>query len=206
MTTATTYAPESAAKLRPIKCRACGGLFSRVRPMQVACSLPCSIRVAQDRRAKQERRDAIEDRKETRAKLRAMEPLAKFLARARDAVHGYVRLRDFGLPCFDCGQPMQPNKYGGSVDAGHVFSVGSAPEKRFLLTNIFAEAKNCNRAGGATQAAKEAGARARLGPDRWAVVSGPYQHPKWTREYLERLARVMNKKARRQAARIEART
>lgn len=192
-------------KTRPIKCRACGHLFTRLRPLQVACSLDCAQVVARQQREKAERLAMIEERKADRAKLRAMEPLGKLKRRAQDAANRYVKLRDHGLPCFDCGKPMSPDRYGGAVDAGHVRGIGQCPSLRFDLRNIMAERKECNAAGGATDDAKKAGALARLGPERYAAIDGPQPARKWTREWLQRYARIMNKKARRQAARLEVR-
>ena len=179
MTTAITYAPESAAKLRPIKCRACGGLFARGRPMQVACSLPCSIRVAQDRRAQQERRDATEARRARAKALLAIKPRAKLIAEAQAAVNRYVRLRDAALPCISCQR-----HHAGKWNAGHYRSTAAAPELRFDLDNLHKQCEPCNTHLSGNLIRYRVGLLDRIGADRLAAIEGPHEPRKWTREEL----------------------
>ena len=155
------------------------------------CSLECAVKRAEDALEKKKRRDAIAekraqvaDRQETRARLRAMRKLSAFEADTQAACNRYVRLRDAGKGCIDCGKPFEPNKPGGSMDAGHFRSVGSAPEMRYDLDNIFGQWKNCNRPGGTTQEAFRAGVLARIGPERLAAVEGPRGPRKWSRDEL----------------------
>lgn len=159
-------------RLRPIKCRACGGLFSRVRPMQVACSLPCSIRVAQERRAKQERKDHA-------ARKLAAKPRSRLLAEAQAAVNRYVRLRDAGKPCISCGR-----HHAGQWHAGHFRSVGSAPELRFDLRNLHAQCAPCNVHLSGNLILYRAGLLDRIGHDAVAALEGPHEPRKWTRDEL----------------------
>ncbi len=74
---------------------------------------------------------------------------------ARDIAAGYG--------CIDCGKPFEPQKPGGSVDAGHYLSRGSAPHLAFDERNVHAQRKNCNRPGGATAAEYRAGLVERIG-------------------------------------------
>lgn len=192
MTTATTYAPESAAKLRPIKCRACGGLFSRVRPMQVACSLPCSIRVAQDRRAKQERKDHA-------ARKLAAKPRSRLLAEAQAEFNRYIRLRDTGRPCISCGRDAH---WGGQWHASHLRSVGAASALRFHLWNVWRACSICNHHLSGNVAEYERRLRTFIGDARVDWLRAQNKPAEFSREYLERLRRVFRKKANR----LEART
>jgi len=131
--------------------------------MQVACSLACSVLVADAVRLKAERRAAVQERAKDRAKREDMKTLPKLRAEAQTAFNKYIRLRDTGLPCFDCGRPMEPNKLGGTVDCGHFLGRGAYPNLALEPDNAFAERKDCNMAGGATQEAKRIGAIARIG-------------------------------------------
>jgi len=166
-------------RLRPIKCRACGGLFARVRPMQVACSLPCSIRVAQALRAKQERRDATEARRARAKALLAIKPRAKLIAEAQAAVNRYVRLRDAALPCISCQR-----HHGGKWNAGHYRSTAAAPELRFELDNVHKQCEPCNTHLSGNLIAYRAGLLERIGPERLAAIEGPHPPRKWSREEL----------------------
>jgi hypothetical protein len=94
-----------------------------------------------------------------------MKPLSYWNGKAQEAFNAYVRYRDItaGHGCIDCGQPFQPDTIGGSVDAGHYLSRGSAQHLRFDERNVFAQRKNCNRPGGATRSEMRAGVVARIG-------------------------------------------
>ena len=67
--------------------------------------------------------------------------------------------------CIDCDKPFEPQKPGGSVDAGHYLSRGSHPNLAFSEQNCFAQRKNCNRPGGTTATAFRLGVIDRIGLD-----------------------------------------
>jgi hypothetical protein len=147
-------------------------MFTRRSGLHIVCSYDCTVALTAQKAAKAERaaervakRAAALDRKETRAKLDAMKSRPKWLLETQAAFNAWVRARDLnaGYGCIDCGKPFEPNKPGGSVDAGHYLSRGSAPHLRFDERNVFAQRKNCNRPGGATREAFRAGVVARIG-------------------------------------------
>ena len=141
------------------RCRACREDFYPIRAMQIACSPRCAIQLAEKKRAK----DAADSEKAERQQIKARKEKAKrpsdLKAEARTAFHAYIRARDIaaGYGCIDCGKPFEPQKPGGSVDAGHYLSRGSAPHLAFDERNVHAQRKNCNRPGGATAAEYRAG-------------------------------------------------
>ena len=81
-------------------------------------------------------------------------------------------------------KPIEPQKPGGSMDAGHFRSRGSAPQLRFTEDNCFGQRKNCNRPGGTTYAAFRAGVVERIGEERTAAVEAANFTHKWTHEEL----------------------
>lgn len=147
------------------KCKGCGEPYLKTSIRHVACSPACAIAVGAARKAKELAAAVSADRKATKAKLDAMRPLSHWVEQAQTAFNKYVRLRDItaGHGCIDCGKPFEPEKPGGSVDAGHYLSRGSAPHLKFDERNVFAQRKNCNRPGGATRADFRAGVIARIG-------------------------------------------
>jgi hypothetical protein len=149
------------------KCKACGEPFLTLKPLATACSPECAQELVAVAKAKSTAAAASADRKATREKLDAMRPLSHWVKQAQTAFNNYVRLRDItaGHGCIDCGKPFEPEKPGGSVDAGHYLSRGSAPHLKFDERNVFAQRKNCNRPGGATRADFRAGVLARIGLD-----------------------------------------
>ncbi len=148
------------------RCRYCRHPYDRKRMSQSCCeSVECAIKAGQDRRAK----EAAKQAKAERAAIKARKEKAKrpqdLKAEARTEFHAYIRARDIaaGYGCIDCGKPFEPQKPGGSVDAGHYLSRGSAPHLAFDERNVHAQRKNCNRPGGATAAEYRAGLVERIG-------------------------------------------
>jgi hypothetical protein len=129
------------------KCKVCGAEFTPSKPMQKVCSLACALSIASLAKAKRERVALAADRRATREKLDGMKTKGKLVAEAQAEFNRYIRLRDAGLPCICCGLPMGEGVHGGSVDAGHYRSRGSAPHLRFDERNVHAQRKQCNRYG-----------------------------------------------------------
>lgn len=158
--------PSAKAKIIKVKrCKApgCDNDFMPQRPRQRACCPTCALSIVAAANAKKVLAAAKLDRKETKAKLEKVKSTSTLKAEARTAFHAYIRARDVlaGLPCICCGKPFEPQRPGGSVDAGHYLSRGSHPNLAFSETNTNAQRKNCNRPGGTTAAAFRLGMIAR---------------------------------------------
>lgn len=154
-----------AINIKPAKakrCRYCKQQFIPARPMQSVCDWQCGhalvLKRKADVRSKAEKED-IKKRKEAAKRPKTLK------AEAQAAFNAYIRARDIlaGHGCIDCGKPFEPQKPGGSIDAGHYLSRGSAPHLKFDERNVHAQRKNCNRPGGATAADYRAGLIARIG-------------------------------------------
>jgi len=181
-------APTPSRLLKPIKprkCanRSCRATFTPTRPLQAACRPSCAIALAEIKR-KRERKEAQRvERAEIRARKEKVKRRADWVSETQAAVNAYVRLRDIkaGHGCIDCGKPFEPQKPGGSVDAGHYISRGAAPHLRFdAERNIFAQRKNCNRPGGATREAFRAGVIARIGLQAVEALEADQEPRKWS--------------------------
>lgn len=166
--------------IHPKACRQCGREFMPQRSMQAVCGQLCAMRkVRADKTA-----EKAEERAMTRKRREAIKTIADRIAEAQTAFNAYIRARDAGKPCICCGKPIEPQKPGGSMDAGHFRSRGSAPQLRFTEDNCFGQRKNCNRPGGTTYAAFRAGVVARIGEERTAAVEAANFSHKWTHEEL----------------------
>lgn len=167
---------------KPKTC-ACGRDFVPWSTTQVVCSGRCAQRkVAADKAAKKAAEKAMD-----KARREANKGLRELLAEAQEAFNEFVRLRDRGQNCIDCNKPFEPQKPGGSVDAGHYLARSIAPNLRFCEDNCFAQRKNCNRPGGATRSAFRSGVLDRIGEARLLAVEAdrdPQGEHKWTREEL----------------------
>jgi hypothetical protein len=174
--------------------------------MQSVCSPACGLALAAKQRAQKEARSQRDERKslaERRAKLKTRR---EWIAEAQAVVNKVARLRDIlaGHGCISCG--ARPNaRFGGAMDAGHFRSVGSAPHMRFYLPNIHLQCKRCNRDLGSNTVEYRKGLVERITIKRVEEIESMQWTPKWSIEYLQRLKKVMSKKARRLEKRIAER-
>lgn len=148
------------------RCPHCRQTYERKRMGQKSCeAVECAISAGQARKAKEEAKKAKADRQTTKVRKEAAKPTTRLKSEAQAAFNAWIRYRDLsaGHPCICCGKPFEPQKPGGSVDAGHYLSRGSAPHLKFDERNVFAQRKNCNRPGGATAADFRLGVIGRIG-------------------------------------------
>lgn len=156
----------------------CGREFLPARPMQQVCGPVCAGRMVRARAAQKK----AAERSSTRAQREGMKSLRQLLAEAQEAFNAYIRERDAGRRCIDCDQPFEPNKPGGSMDAGHFRARSVAPQLRFHEDNVFGQRKNCNRPGGTTYARFRAGVEGRIGLTRLLAVEADNTTHKWTKD------------------------
>lgn len=163
----TSDQPRKAPKVKARKCanRKCRAEFVPCRPMQTACSPNCAVEIAAKKRELVDYEEKKAERKELKAKKEQVKRPKTLKAEAQAAFNAFIRYRDLsaGHNCICCGKPFEPQKPGGSVDAGHYLSRGGAPHLAFNENNCFAQRKNCNRPGGTTAAAFRLGVKARIG-------------------------------------------
>lgn len=125
------------------RCKVCKATFTKRSAWQSLCgSIDCAVSIANKLKAKRERLD----RAETRQKLADMATKPELTALAQKAFNAYVRMRDYGLKCISCNNPIawDGEKTGGVVDCGHYLSVGARVNLRFTEDNAAAQCKKCN--------------------------------------------------------------
>jgi hypothetical protein len=151
--------PTLAAKPRMRKCAICRTPFAARSMTHKACSESCAAAVAKQVREKAER-------KELREKKLAIKPRKWWLAKAKTALHAYIRARDEGKTCISCETILiKLGRVGGDYDAGHFRSVGSAKHLEFAENNIHGQCKHCNDYLGGNPAGYERGLLERFGPE-----------------------------------------
>ena len=177
---------------KPAKCPHCrerlAKLGDKIHPDCVDPWLSANrekLRAKADQRVK---RMAQEARKQERVRDRAAREAGKsirtLIAEAQTAFNAFIRARDAGQPCICCGKPFEPQRPGGSMDAGHYMSRGSSCQLRFDEANVHGQRKNCNRPGGTTRAAFRAGMIARVGLAEVERLERDDGVHKWTRDEL----------------------
>jgi hypothetical protein len=175
---------------RSKQCEMCFKPFIVQRMSQRVCSPLCAARWVKAAKAK--------GRRELRARKEKLKGRREWLAEAQQAVNKYVRLRDMakGYGCISCGA-RPGEKFGGTMDAGHWRSVGSAPHLRYYLPQIALQCVRCNRYLSGHAVAFRRGLVDRLGLERVEAIEAMQGTAKWSIEYLKRLKALMAKKARR---------
>lgn len=135
--------PSKGPKLK--KCSICRAPFQPRSMTHKACGPDCSQTLMErDKRIKQSKAQR-QERAQDKAKLEAMKPAKWWKAKAKTAMHLYVRTRDAGKPCASCDTILlQLGRPGGDYDAGHFRSVGSAKHLEFDERNVFGQCKHCN--------------------------------------------------------------
>lgn len=188
--------------LRPKRCKVCPETFKPANSMQLVCSPTCGLSYAQALRVKKTKKQEQEERRADRAKLEALKPLSYWEKKAEAAVNWYVRERDAKDGCISCHLPAS---WDGQWHASHYRSVGAASAVRFNLWNINKACSVCNNWKSGNLAEYEPRIRIKWGNERIDWLKTQNQVVRYSREYLERLARVFNKKARRQERRNSTR-
>lgn len=174
------------------KCKHCGTEYTKTKPLQVVCSLPCAIERA---RAKRLQTEAKKQRKENRKRRESLKTTGDYIREAQIAVNRYIRARDWGKPCISCGA-MATLRYGGTVDAGHYRSTGAATHLRFNLLNIHGQCVKCNRNLSGNSVEMRKGLVQRIGAERVEELENDNRTRRYNIEDLKRLKKLMNKRAR----------
>lgn len=168
----------AAPKARRCDWEKCGKEFTPARPMQNVCSPRCAT-ARQNAIVAQREAEAAEL---TRAERERLKTRGELQAEAQGAFNAYIRYRDRNTTCVDCGKPFEPQKPGGSMDAGHYLARSVAPHLRFNEDNVAGQRKNCNRPGGTTRSAFRAGLVERIGEDRVRALETDHSVRKFTQD------------------------
>jgi hypothetical protein len=146
-----------------------------------------------------------EQRKSDKVRKEKLKTAGEYVKEAQAAVNRYIRARDYGKPCISCGST--PNNdgliRGQRVDAGHFRSRGSASNLRFNLLNIHKQCTKCNRFLSGNVVEYRINLIDKIGLDRVEKLECDNTPRKFSIEYLKRVKRIFNKRARFYERRIE---
>lgn len=134
-------------------------------------------------------------RAETKERKQKLKTLSDYNKEAQAAVNAYIRARDFGKPCISCGA-MPEQKRGGTMDAGHYRSRGAASHLRFNVLNIAGQCVRCNRYNSGNAVDFRIGLIERIGVDLVEKLESDNEPRKFDVDYLKRVKRIFNKRAR----------
>jgi hypothetical protein len=182
---------------KPRKCKVCPSMFTPSRMGQKVCGALCALTFARSERAKDEKREAIRDRKETKAKLDAIRTKPQLVAIAQRAFNSFVRARDAGKTCISCPTQLPDTGVGGAFDCGHYRSVGSAVHMRFVEDNAHGQCKHCNRHLAGNHVAYRAGLIERIGTRGVELLESDQTLRKYSKEGLIEIARHYREQERK---------
>lgn len=170
-------APERKQRMRKCSVASCRTPFAPRNMMHKCCSAPCAADFAIAERVRKERSERQEG-------LRKLKRRADHIADAQVAFNAYIRARDAARPCICCGRTSITESRGGTWDAGHYRSRGSAPHLRFDERNVHAQLKNCNRYGAGRAVDYRIGLIARIGQAAVEALEADQAPVKWTVDEL----------------------
>jgi predicted RNA-binding Zn-ribbon protein involved in translation (DUF1610 family) len=178
---ATRIKPDSARlTIKQRKCAICKKPFTPFSGLVRWCSPDCGAELALRKLEQKAKSARKQERADDRRRKEALMNLSDWLAAFQIVFNKYIRTRDADKTCIDCGKPFEPQKLGGSMDAGHYLSRGSAPHLRFDERNVHGQRKNCNRPGGATREAFRAGMEKRIGREALEALESDQESREWT--------------------------
>lgn len=141
---------------------------------------------------------AKEERKEIKKAKEGLKTAGEYIKEAQAAVNRYIRARDFNKPCISCGS-MPTNDgliKGQRVDAGHFRSRGSASHLRFNLLNIHKQCVKCNRWLSGNVVEYRVRLIERIGLERVEALENDNSLRSFDIDYLKRVKKIFNRRAR----------
>lgn len=166
------------------RCKACGEEFQPFNTLAKACSVACSLRLVEEKKARDNQRANNKAKKALRESDRGW-----WLKAAQAEFNKWVRLRDKDLPCISCGKPATDKQAftGGYWDCGHYRSTGAAPELRFEPLNAAKQCKQCNRDLSGNVVEYRIRLLNRIGAEKLEWLEGPHDPKHYTIEDLKEI-------------------
>lgn len=188
----------------PTRCKHCKVKFTaeeRGKRLHNHCIEPwtAAFQEKQKRKAVAERKAKDRVEKAVDRKVREMlKPRAKWLAECQVIVNRITRLTALrrGEGCYTCGATPE-QKFGGTYDAGHFRSVGSAPHLRFWMPQIKLQCIVCNRHKGGMALSFRQHLVKDHGNEWVERLEAMHHVAKFDIDYLKRFKAVMGRKLRR---------
>lgn len=193
---------KSCKKFKPVQ----GGI---VAGLGFFCSNDCRIEFginnAAKVRDKAKEQKAKAQRKQDKIRKEKLKTAGDYIKEAQIAVNRYVRLRDHNKPCISCNSmPSDSDLLTGSrFDAGHYRSRGAASHLRFNVLNIHKQCVKCNRFNSGNVVDYRINLINRIGLDNVERLENDNEPRKFTIEYLKRVKKIFNKRARFYEKKIE---
>ena len=185
------------------KCKLCGEFELATdgikTPKGWFCKIDHALEFLTVKRKSERAKALLKTKREDKLKLNRRKEKLKGLSdwnkEAQASINRYIRARDHGKACISCGE-ISEQKRGGTMEAGHYRSRGSASHLRFNLLNIHLQCSRCNRylSGNVVEYRKEL--INRVGVSRVELLENDNTPRKFSVEYLKRVKTIFSKRAR----------
>ncbi|HGW4826571.1 TPA: recombination protein NinG [Proteus mirabilis] len=180
-------------KLRRRRCKICREWFIPKQSFQNWCSPEHGFELSEQRRNKDREKALAKLKKENQEKEReakdklkarklAVKPLSYFTKQAQTAFNAFIRERDKDEPCISCGRFHE-----GQYHAGHYRTTGANPELRFDEDNCHKQCAPCNNHLSGNIENYTPRLIEKIGQERFDLLMGSHELPKWKREDYERI-------------------
>lgn len=188
------------ANFRRRKCKICNEWFIPEKDFEKWCSQEhkeeLAIRIYRTDREKkqkafkkQQREKEIKARDKLKIRKLSVKPLKYFTQQAQNAFNAYIRYRDRDEPCISCERFHE-----GQYHAGHYRTTGANPELRFNEDNCHKQCAPCNNHLSGNIEKYTPNLIAKIGQERFDILMGFHELPKWKREDYERIRDHYRKK------------
>lgn len=144
-------------------------------------------------KAKKAAKDASEQRKRDRERLKQLKTRPEWLREAQTVFNKYIRLRDAGLPCISCGHQNDGSR---QFHASHYKSVGGNPALRFDEANCHAACSICNNYLSGNLVPYRVALIKKIGQDEVDRLEGPQEPLKLTAEEIQELIKTYKAKVK----------
>jgi hypothetical protein len=176
------------------KCVICKIKFKpKYNSLQKTCDIPCAIVYAAELNVKTAEKRRKKERQETRKAKERLKTRGDWAREAQAAVNSYIRARDKGKPCVSCDKPDNGQH---QRHASHFRSVGACSILRFNTFNIHASCATCNSTLSGNLLEYRIRLSKRLSPERVEWLECQNGLVKYEIDYLKRLKKIFNKRAR----------
>jgi len=148
------------------KCLVCKNPFERFKSTQKVCGLQCAIKEAKRKAEKSQAIILKQSKKETRDALNDLNWSKRSYCEKQleKVINEISREIDKGCKCISCGT------VSGKWNAGHFHSVGSTPQLRYNLLNIWLQCFHCNHHKSANMHGYDKGLIELLGREKWEYL------------------------------------
>ena len=162
------------------RCKQCGVIFTKTKPLQYVCSISCAIAYNRD---KEEKKKEKEWKQRKKAGLVKLKTYSQKVQDVRKIFQHFIRLRDKNECCISCGSTSSE-----IWDGGHYLKAEMFSGLIFHDDNCHKQCRKCNHFESGNEAAYREGLIHRIGIDRVMALEAlkmTHRVKKWTDEELD---------------------